>query len=164
MAGKVNAVATFLKDGELPERINYAIPIDECKGVLGAAYAMRYSEANRVQKFEPAIFGNAKPAVVLVIKKHFKPGGARLQHSTSARPDCMSDAEVLAFIQSFVNSHDSDAPTDMTLLYTTHLYAVRGGGPRFYQGRYRNIAKSGLFATIVLLQLQRSRDARTRKS
>jgi hypothetical protein len=118
VVGKVKAVATFLKDGELPERINYAIPIDECKGVLSAAYPMGYPESNSTQKFEPsAIFGNAKPAVVLVINKHFEPGGARLQPSTSVRPDYMSDAEVLAFIQSFVNGHDSDAPIDMTALY-----------------------------------------------
>jgi hypothetical protein len=168
VAGKVNAVATFLKDGELPERINYAIPIDERKGVLSAAYPMGYSESNGGQKFEPsAIFSNAKPAVVLVVTKHFEPGGARLQPSASARPDYMSDAEVLAFIQSFVDGHDSDAPIDMAALYVHRPIYMQYGGrwtEILYKGTLSNIAKSGLFVTIVLLHLQRSRDARTRTS
>jgi S1-C subfamily serine protease len=42
VVGKVNAVAALLREGDLPERINFAIPIDECKGVMSAAYPFGY--------------------------------------------------------------------------------------------------------------------------
>jgi S1-C subfamily serine protease len=38
VVGKVDRVASFLTEGGLPERINFAIPIDECKKVISAAY------------------------------------------------------------------------------------------------------------------------------
>ena len=70
VVGKVDAMAAFLKDGDLPERINFAIPIDECKGVISAAYPFGYPPPSARQKLEPsAIFGAAKPAVAFVVAR-----------------------------------------------------------------------------------------------
>jgi S1-C subfamily serine protease len=67
VVGKVNAVAALLKEGDLPERINFAIPIDECKGVISAAYPFGYPPQTGSEKLEPgAIFRLAKPAIAFV--------------------------------------------------------------------------------------------------
>lgn len=67
VVGKVDAVASLLKERNLPERINFAIPIAECKGVISAAYPFGYPPQLAREKLEPgAIFGVAKPAIALV--------------------------------------------------------------------------------------------------
>jgi hypothetical protein len=67
----------------------------------------------------------------------------------------MSDAEVLSFIESFVHGHDSDAPINMAALYVNRpSYMQHGKVDRDYPKTSSNIAKSGLFVTIILLQLQ----------
>ena len=68
MSGKVNAAAAFLKEGEMPEPITFAIPIDEGKGVLSAACPFGYAVAQATQKLAPSdIFSRAKPAVVFIV-------------------------------------------------------------------------------------------------
>jgi hypothetical protein len=116
VASKVDALA-FLKEGDLPERINFAIPIDECKGVLSAAYPFGYPAEQAVQKREPAeIFSGVKPAVAFVVAK--RSGSSKPQpSSTSTSRERMTDEEVVAFVELFVNGHDSDAPRDMTTFY-----------------------------------------------
>ena len=116
IASKVNALA-FLKEGDLPERINFAIPIDECKGVLSAAYPFGYSAVQAVQKREPGeIFSGVKPAVAFVVAKRSESSTPQ-PPSTSTSRDTMTDEEVVAFVKLFVNGHDSDAPRDMITFY-----------------------------------------------
>ena len=56
VVGKYDAVAEFLKEGELPERINFAIPIDECKGVISEALGsvVRSAEKSRMLRTSAA--------------------------------------------------------------------------------------------------------------
>jgi hypothetical protein len=60
--GKVNAATAFLKEGELPEPINFAIPIDEGTVVLSAAFPFGYAVAQATQKLAPSeIFRERNP-------------------------------------------------------------------------------------------------------
>lgn len=117
VVGKVDAVASLLKEGELPERINFAIPIDECKGVLSAAYPFGYPQPKVTQKLEPsAIFGTAKPAVALVFAEVLQDPKSRKEaprlltappaEENVSREDAVG-LDLRAFIEAFIDAGES---------------------------------------------------------
>ena len=115
VVGKLDAVASLLKEGDLPERINFAIPIDECKGVMSAAYPFGYPPQLAREKLEPgAIFGVAKPAIALVSaevlqdpksqKEVTRPLGASPAEDNLSRKTRLN---LRAFVEAFINAGGS---------------------------------------------------------
>jgi hypothetical protein len=106
VVGKVNAVAALLKEGDLPERINFAIPIDECKGVISAAYPFGYPAPSARQKLEPgAIFGLAKPAVAFVVAEAPSQAGDPTQPGRESSGK--GGVNLRQFIQAFIDAGGS---------------------------------------------------------
>ena len=122
VVGKVDAVDSLLNDGNLPERINFAIPIDEVKGVISAAYPFGYPPPSARDKLEPsAIFATAKPAVAFVMVElagvqENKNSMTRVP-AASSNEDNLSREDAIRFVEQFVNGHDSDRPLDMGRFY-----------------------------------------------
>jgi hypothetical protein len=132
VVGKYDAVAEFLKEGELPERINFAIPIDECKGVMSEAYPFGYPPSSANQELEPSvIFKSAKPAIVLVVAK--LPARPDAKNGQASPPeshpdeDNLSGGEVLELVSLFVSGGNSDKPLDVAAFYALKsLYMDHG--------------------------------------
>ena len=117
VVGKVDAAASLLKEGDLPERINFAIPIDECKGVISAAFPFGYPQQLAGEKLEPgAIFGVAKPAIALVFAEVLQDPksqqeATRLLRASPAEDNLSREDAVRlnlsAFVEAFINAGGS---------------------------------------------------------
>jgi hypothetical protein len=113
--GKVNAATAFLKEGELPEPINFAIPIDEGTVVLSAAFPFGYAVAQATQKLAPSeIFSGAKPAVVFIVGS-ISP--RKLNPPASERVSREKGVDLRRFVQAFIDDGGSHAELLAELLF-----------------------------------------------
>jgi hypothetical protein len=106
VSGKVNAATAFLKEGELPEPINFAFPIDEGKVVLSAVFPFGYAVPQATQKLAPVRFSaerNPRSFSLLV--------ASRLVSSTHLLQNGSREkgVDLRRFVQAFIDDGGSHA-------------------------------------------------------
>src|SRR5271166_6581583 len=70
VVSKINA-AFFLKEtGSIPERVNFAIPIDEARGMVRRAYPLDFEPSQKAERLSnQEIFDDSRKATVFIIAK-----------------------------------------------------------------------------------------------
>jgi len=67
VVSKIDAVKEAVKSGTIPERLNFAIPIDEARAMIRKAYPFGFAPSNRQEILSAQeVFKRAKPGTVLV--------------------------------------------------------------------------------------------------
>jgi hypothetical protein len=120
VVAKINAMQLAKTMGAIPERINFAIPIDEAHSIILTAYPAGFTPSHRTAALrDQEIFAQSKDATVLIMApKRFQIAGqpsSRPQTGPSseifggqnAQPVAMKPS-LLAFVQAFIQSAASD--------------------------------------------------------
>jgi hypothetical protein len=123
VVSKINAMQLAKTMGAIPERINFAIPIDEARAMILIAYAGGFTPSHRTAPLrDQEIFAQSKDATVLILApKKIQPETQQADRSPPAQNE--SPAEIfagpntqpvalkpslLAFVQAFIQSGASD--------------------------------------------------------
>jgi Trypsin-like peptidase domain len=123
VVSKLNAMQLAKTMGAIPERINFAIPIDEARPMVRMAYPAGFTPSHRTAPMrDQEIFAQSKDATVLILspKKvqtaEQTPGRSQSPQNEpsseflggqSTRPVTMKPS-LLAFVQAFIQSGTSD--------------------------------------------------------
>src|ERR1700719_3260975 len=122
VVSKINAIQLAKTMGAIPERINFAIPIDEARSMIRVAYPSGYTPSHRsVPLRDQEIFAESKDATVLILASK-KVQTARQPDTQSQPPNELSrdifggnntqpvamKPSLLAFVQAFIQSGSSD--------------------------------------------------------
>jgi hypothetical protein len=123
VVSKINAMQLAKTMGAIPERINFAIPIDEAHSMILIAYPAGFTPSNRtVPLRDQEIFAQSKDATVLILApKKVQLGGQSAGRSQSPQNEPPSEISggpktepvsmkpsLLAFVQAFIQSGASD--------------------------------------------------------
>ena len=123
VVSKLNAMELAKTMGAIPERINFAIPIDEARPMVRMAYPAGFTPSRRtVPLRDQEIFAQSKDATVLILS----PKKTQTAEEISGRPQSPQNApsseflsgqrtrpvamkpSLLAFVQAFIQSGASD--------------------------------------------------------
>jgi S1-C subfamily serine protease len=122
VVSKINAIQLAKTMGAIPERINFAIPIDEARSMIRMAYPSGYTPPHRsVPLRDQEIFAESKDATVLILApKRVQTAGQPVNQSqpqnepsrdifggNNTQPVAMKPS-LLAFVQAFIQSGSSD--------------------------------------------------------
>ena len=123
VVSKINAMQLAKTMGAIPERINFAIPIDEARSMILMAYPAGFTPSHRTAPLrDQEIFAQSKDATVLILapKKAQTEGQSanrsqspqnglslRVFGGTNTQPVAMKPS-LLAFVQAFIQSGASD--------------------------------------------------------
>ena len=122
VVSKINAMQLAKTMGAIPERINFAIPIDEARSMILMAYPGGFIPSHRTASLrDQEIFAESKDATVLILapKKVQPPANSDRSPSsqndpprdffggTNTQPVAMKPS-LLAFVQAFIQSGASD--------------------------------------------------------
>jgi hypothetical protein len=123
VVSKINAMQLAKTMGAIPERINFAIPIDQARSIIRMAYPSGYPPSHRsVALRDQEIFAESKEATVLILApKKVQAAGQLVTQSQSPRNESPPDIfggkstqsvamkpSLLAFVQAFIQSGSSD--------------------------------------------------------
>jgi len=142
VVAKINAMQLAKTLGAIPERINFAIPIDQARPMISVAYSNGFSPSNRaVPLRNQEIFSQSKDATVLILA----PKGTELasQSSTNTQPSQNDPSAELfpdqssppikmkptlqAFVAAFIQSGASDRLESAMQFYASKVnYYDRG--------------------------------------
>ena len=123
VVAKINAMQLAKTMGAIPERINFAIPVDEARSMILMAYPAGFTPSNRTASLrDQQIFAQSKDATVLILAP--KETHAESQQTAKSQPSpdepssevfAMPNKEVvtmkptlLAFVEAFIQSGASD--------------------------------------------------------
>ena len=122
VVSKINAMQLARTMGAIPERINFAIPIDEARSMILTAYPGGFIPSHRTASLrDQQIFAESKDATVLILAPKKSPA---MPQTVSRSPSSPSDAprdlfgganrqpvamrpSLLAFVQAFIQSAGS---------------------------------------------------------
>jgi Trypsin-like peptidase domain len=123
VVSKLNAMQLAKTMGAIPERINFAIPIDEARPMIQIAYPAGFTPSHRTAPLrDQEIFAQSKDATVLILSPRKvqtaeqPPSGsqsppnepsAEFWSGPNTRPVAMKPS-LLAFVQAFIQSGASD--------------------------------------------------------
>src|SRR6202047_1315201 len=123
VVSKINAMQLAKTIGAIPERINFAIPIDEARPMILKAYPAGFAPSHRTTLLrDQEIFAESKDATVLILApKKIQPAAPQANRSpseqneppseifggTNTQPVAMKPS-LLAFVQAFIQSGASD--------------------------------------------------------
>jgi Trypsin-like peptidase domain len=123
VVAKINAMQLAKAMGAIPERINFAIPIDEARSMILMAYPAGFTPSNRTAPLrDQEIFAQSKDATVLVLAPKVT-GAASQQITKSQGPPDEPSSEIShgpnvdvatmkpslrAFVEAFIQSLASD--------------------------------------------------------
>jgi S1-C subfamily serine protease len=132
VVSKLNAMQLAKTMGAIPERINFAIPIDEALPMVRMAYPAGFTPSHRTASMrDQEIFAQSKDATVLILspKKvqtaEQSPGQSQSSQKEpsseflggqSTRPVTMKPS-LLAFVQAFIQSGASNRPESVMQFY-----------------------------------------------
>ena len=123
VVAKINAMQLAKTMGAMPERINFAIPVDEARSMIRMAYPAGFTPSNRTSSLrDQQIFAQSKDATVLILApKETRPENqqtAKSQPSPVEPPAEVSAGPatepvtmrptLLAFVEAFIQSGGSD--------------------------------------------------------
>jgi hypothetical protein len=123
VVAKINAMQLAKTMGAIPERINFAIPIDEARSMILIAYPAGFTPSHRtVPLRDQEIFAQSRDATVLILApRRFQTGPPSASRSPSSPDESPSEIfdgpntqpvamkpSLLAFVQAFIQSGASD--------------------------------------------------------
>ena len=123
VVSKLNAMQLAKTMGAIPERINFAIPIDEARPMILMAYPGGFTPSHRTAPLrDQEIFAQSKDATVLILApKKIQPAAPQANRSPSEQSEPPSEIfggtnthpvamkpSLLAFVQAFIQSGASD--------------------------------------------------------
>ncbi|MBV8353430.1 MAG: trypsin-like peptidase domain-containing protein [Verrucomicrobia bacterium] len=123
VVAKINAMQLAKTMGAIPERINFAIPVDEARSMILRAYPSGFTPSNRTAALRnQEIFAESKEATVLILApKEEHPAGQPTVNSPPSRegpsPEILPGPNtepvnmkptLLAFVEAFIQSGASD--------------------------------------------------------
>ena len=123
VVSKINAIQLAKTMGAIPERINFAIPIDQARSMIRMVYPSGYPSSHRSAPLrDQEIFAESKDATVLIMApKKVQTAGQMVTQSPSPQNQLPPDIfggnntqpvamkpSLLAFVQAFIQSGSSD--------------------------------------------------------
>jgi hypothetical protein len=112
VVAKIDALGMAQNTGSIPERINFAIPIDEARGMIRQAFPFAFSPSNRQQVLSAQeVFRQAKPSTVLIVAE---------QSEVTEDNNGDKNKELAAasrFIYTFVKSGETGAEYNQAAFY-----------------------------------------------
>jgi hypothetical protein len=123
VVSKINAMQLAKTMGAIPERINFAIPIDEARPMILIAYPGGFTPSHRTAALrDQEIFAQSKDATVLILApKKIQPGAQQADRSPALKNEPPTELfggpntqpvamkpSLLAFVQAFIQSGASD--------------------------------------------------------
>jgi len=137
VVAKINAMELAKTMGAIPERINFAIPIDEARSMILIAYPGGFIPSNRTAPLrDQEIFSESKDATVLILSpknvQTIDEQARGTQGSPSNRPPpgvtngpnsetIAMKPSLLAFVQAFVESGASDRLDSVMQFYAPNV-------------------------------------------
>jgi hypothetical protein len=138
VAAKINAMELAKTMGAIPERINFAIPIDEARSMILIAYPGGFTPSNRTAPLkDQEIFAESKAATVLILApKNVQPPNQQaavpLELPSNGLPLAAPNEptselvamkpSLLAFLQAFVQSGASDRVDSVMQFYAPNVH------------------------------------------
>jgi hypothetical protein len=125
VVAKLNA-AFFLKEiGSIPERVNFAIPIDEARGIVRQAYPLDFVPSAKTERFtSQQIFEGARKATVLITSQ----SGTSVKTSASPAPPPQAKTQsIFGFVKAFVESGSSGAANNEIDFYGPKVVYYENG-------------------------------------
>ena len=123
VVAKINAMQLAKTMGAMPERINFAIPVDEARSMIRMAYPAGFTPSNRTSSLrDQQIFAQSKDATVLILApKETRPESqqtgksqpspieppAEVSAAPATEPATMRPT-LLAFVEAFIQSGAAD--------------------------------------------------------
>ena len=123
VVAKINAMQLAKTMGAIPERINFAIPVDEARSMILMAYPAGFTPSHRTTPLrDQEIFAHSKDATVLILApKKAQSAGRSIDRSQSPPNEPSSEIfgrpntepvtmkpTLLAFVEAFIQSGASD--------------------------------------------------------
>lgn len=128
---KFDAVQTLLEKGDIPERINFAIPISEAKGVLSEAFPFGHGELPDSQAMSPTeIFESAKRSVVLVVARvpqSDKPDSNSREDGPTDTAESLSTSQIDQFVGDFVSASNSGSNLEIGTFFAESVVYMDQG-------------------------------------
>jgi S1-C subfamily serine protease len=110
VVSKLDAIEVLKETGSIPERTNFAIPIDEARGMVRKAYPLGFTPSARTERLSgQELVRASKGATVFIYSEVYS---ERASATPTAPSTTNPQAGVLAFIQSFWNHNTSNDPGD----------------------------------------------------
>jgi hypothetical protein len=136
VVSKLNAMELAKTMGAIPERINFAIPIDEARPMVRMAYPAGFTPSRRTAPLrDQEIFAQSKDATVLILspkktqtaeqtpgrsQSPQKEPSSEFWSGQRTRPVAMKPS-LLAFVQAFIQSGASDRLDSMMQFYAQRV-------------------------------------------
>jgi hypothetical protein len=145
VVSKLNAPFFLRETGTIPERVNFAIPIDEARGIIRKAYPLEFTPSAKTERLTgQQIFDGARKATVLIIaSRTAKP-------ALSAAPSAPSDQDALILrILKAVETHDYRTLLIYTLDKETDYFGHKNSSSAFIQQDMTQDARSYKWCRFV---------------
>ena len=108
VVSKLNALVFLRETGTIPERVNFAIPIDEARGIVRKAYPLEFTPSAKTERLTgQQIFDRARKATVLIIASRTE--NPPISATPSAPQAESVPQSLLDFVKAFVESGNSGA-------------------------------------------------------
>jgi len=136
VVAKINAMQLAKTMGAIPERINFAIPVDEARSMILLAYPDGFAPSNRTASLQDQqIFAQSKDATVLILAPKETRASSQQSAKSQPSPDEPS-SEVLAepktepvtmkptlqaFVEAFIQSGASDRLDSVMQFYAPEV-------------------------------------------
>jgi hypothetical protein len=120
VVSKLNAAFFLRETGSIPERVNFAIPIDEARGMVRKAYPFGFNPSARTEHLTAQqIFDQSRKATVLIISEH---GGTTPKLSTESKPsEQPASQSIVDFVKAFVESSNSGSTANLVDFYAAKV-------------------------------------------
>jgi hypothetical protein len=104
---KLNALKMMEQAGVVPERVNYAIPIDEAKYLIRKAYPFGIEQVERKERTPKEIYAELRKATVLIVALQPTPANAAPQQDLQTSQT--KPVNLGPFIESFIAAGESES-------------------------------------------------------
>ena len=136
VVAKINAMQLAKTMGAIPERINFAIPVDEARSMILMAYPAGFTPSNRTASLrDQQIFAQSKDATVLILApKETRAASEQIAKSQPSPDEPSSEIFVgpntepvtmkptlLAFVEAFIQSGASDRLDSVMQFYAPEV-------------------------------------------
>ena len=134
VVAKINAMQLAKTMGAIPERINFAIPVDEARSMILMAYPAGFTPSNRTASLrDQQVFAQSKDATVLILEPketRAAPSPDEPSSEVFAKPNTepvTMKPTLQAFVEAFIQSGASDRLDSTMQFYAPEVnYYERG--------------------------------------
>ena len=142
VVAKINAMQLAKTIGAIPERINFAIPVDEARSMILMAYPAGFTPSNRTASLrDQQIFAQSKDATVLILVPQETRAASQQIAKSQPSPDAPSSEAFVgpnmqpvtmkptlqAFVEAFIQSGASDRLDSVMQFYAPEVNYYRKG-------------------------------------